>query len=127
MKKPLIVGKWKRNLLADEAILLTRGITDFVNKLSNIRVVLAPSFTLLSEVRKTLANSSIGLACQNFHFEDKGAYTGEVSAEMIKDAGCSFAILGHSERRHLFGETDDLINKKISWLCHCINQHYGLA
>ena len=113
MKKPLIVGNWKMNLQISEAAALARGISDFVRTLSGIRVVLAPSFTLLSEVRNVLSDSNVGLSCQNFYFEEKGAYTGEISVEMIKDAGCDFAILGHSERRHLFGETDDLINKKL--------------
>ena len=113
MKKPLIVGNWKMNLLASEAAVLARSIVDFVRTLSGIRVVLAPSFTLLSEVRNVLSDSNVALACQNFYFKENGAYTGEISVTMIKEAGCDFAILGHSERRHLFGETDDLINKKL--------------
>ena len=113
MVKPLIVGNWKMNLLINEAVMLARGIADFVKTLSDLRIVLAPSFTLLSEVRDALSNSDVSLACQNFYFEENGAYTGEISIEMIKDVGCDFAILGHSERRHLFGETDDLINKKL--------------
>ena len=113
MVKPLIVGNWKMNLQISEAAVLARGISDFVKTLSGIRVVLAPSFTLLSEVRNILLGSNLSLACQNFYFEENGAYTGEISIEMIKDVGCDFAILGHSERRHLFGETDDLINKKL--------------
>jgi len=113
MKKPLIVGNWKMNLLISEAAVLARGIADFVKTLSDLRIVLAPSFTLLSEVRNILSGSNVSLACQNFYFEENGAYTGEVSLDMIKDAGCDFAILGHSERRHLFGESDDLINKKL--------------
>ena len=112
MKKPLIiVGNWKMNLFADEALVLARGITKFVKPLSDIRVVLAPSFTFLFEIRNILLGTNVELACQNFYFEENGAYTGEISVGMIKDAGCNFAILGHSERRHLFGETDDLINK----------------
>ena len=114
MNMPLIVGNWKMNLLTDEAVVLAGGIRDFVKSLSGIRVVLAPSFTLLSDIRNVLSGSNVGLACQNFYFEEKGAYTGEVSAGMIKDVGCEFAIIGHSERRHLFGETDALINKKVS-------------
>ena len=113
MKKPLIVGNWKMNLLTSEAAVLARGIADCARTLSDIRVVLAPPFTLLYEIKKVLSGSNVGLVCQNFYFEENGAYTGEISVSMIKDAGCDFAILGHSERRHLFGETDDLINKKI--------------
>ena len=113
MKKPLIVGNWKMNLTISEAAVLARGIADFVSTLSGTRVVLAPSFTLLPEVRNILSGSNLSLACQNFYFEKNGAYTGEISIEMIKDAGCNFAIIGHSERRQLFGETDELINKKL--------------
>jgi triosephosphate isomerase (TIM) len=76
-------------------------------------VVLAPSFTLLHNVNNALFGSKVGLASQNFYFEKKGAYTGEISPDMLKDAGCKYAIVGHSERRQLFGETDELINKKI--------------
>ncbi|MEK9629004.1 MAG: triose-phosphate isomerase [Nitrospinota bacterium] len=114
MKKPLIVGNWKMNLLAPQAEELACGVRDFAANINEVKVVLAPSYTLLSEVRKILSGTSIGLACQNFYFKDKGAFTGEVSIEMVKDAGCDFAIVGHSERRQLFGETDDLINKKIN-------------
>ena len=76
-------------------------------------MVLAPSFTLLHSVNHTLSGSKVGLASQNIFFERKGAYTGEVSPDMIKDAGCQYAIMGHSERRKLFGETDEGVNKRL--------------
>ena len=113
MKMPLVVGNWKMNLLASEAADLANRLQDFSEKISDVNVVLAPAFTSLHTVKKALSNSNIGLACQNFHFEESGAYTGEVSFEMVKDAGCEFAIIGHSERRKLFGETNEMINKKI--------------
>jgi len=113
MKMPLVVGNWKMNLLESEAINLASGIQDFSKKISDVKVVLAPAFTLLHIVKKVLSNSNVGLACQNFYFQDKGAYTGEVSFEMVKDAGCEYAIVGHSERRKLFGETNVMVNKKI--------------
>ena len=70
MKKPLIVGNWKMNLLSEEASVLARGIADFVKPFSGISVVLAPSFTLLSDVKKALSGSNVGLACQNFYFKE---------------------------------------------------------
>jgi triosephosphate isomerase (TIM) len=113
MAMPLIVGNWKMNLLTADATELALCVKEFVEEITDVRVVLAPSFTLLHSVNHTLSGSKVGLASQNFYFERKGAYTGEVSPDMLKDAGCKFAIVGHSERRQLFGETDELINKKI--------------
>ena len=113
MAMPLIVGNWKMNLLTADATELALCVKEFVEDITDVRVVLAPSFTLLHSVNHTLSGSKIGLASQNFYFERKGAYTGEVSPDMLKDAGCKYAIVGHSERRQLFGETDELINKKI--------------
>lgn len=113
MKTPLIVGNWKMNMLASEAAELARGIGEIAEKNTNVRVVLTPSFTSLYSVKQALQGSKVSLGCQNFYYQEKGAFTGEVSADMIKEAGCQYAILGHSERRQLFGETDDLVNKKI--------------
>jgi triosephosphate isomerase (TIM) len=110
---PLIVGNWKMNLLTSEAEELALWVKEFVEEIKDVKVVLAPSFTLLHSVNHTLSGSKVGLASQNFYFERKGAYTGEVSPDMLKDAGCKYAIVGHSERRQLFSETDELINKKI--------------
>ncbi len=112
MKLPLIVGNWKMNLSAKEATELACKIREFANKNSYAKVVLAPSFTLLQGVGQVLAGSGVGLASQNFFCQEKGAYTGEVSAGMIKETGCEYVIVGHSERRQLFGETDELVNKK---------------
>jgi triosephosphate isomerase (TIM) len=113
MAMPLIVGNWKMNLLTAEAAELARGVKEFVENVTDVRVILAPSFTSLHSVSHILSGSKVGLASQNFYFEKNGAYTGEVSPDMIKDVGCKYAIVGHSERRQLFGETDELINKKI--------------
>ena len=113
MAMPLIVGNWKMNLLTADATELALCVKKFVEGITDVRVVLAPSFTLLHSVNHTLSGSKVGLASQNFYFEGKGAYTGEVSPDMLKDAGCKYSIVGHSERRQLFGETDELINKKI--------------
>jgi len=101
------------NLLTAEAAELALGVKEFVEKITDVRVILAPSFTSLHSVSQVLSGSNVDLASQNFYFEKNGAYTGEISPDMIKDAGCKYAIVGHSERRQLFGETDELINKKI--------------
>ena len=101
------------NLLVAEATELALGIKEFVEEITDVRVILAPSFTSLHSVSHTLSGSKVGLASQNFYFEKNGAYTGEISLDMIKDAGCKYTIVGHSERRQLFGETDESINKKI--------------
>lgn len=113
MTMPLIVGNWKMNLLTAEAAELALGVKEFLEQNTGVRVILAPSFTSLHSLNKVLSGSKVELASQNFYFEKNGAYTGEVSPEMIKEAGCKYAILGHSERRQLFGETDELINKKV--------------
>jgi len=113
MKMPLVIANWKMNFLASEAANLASGIQEFSEKIPDVKVVLAPSFTLLHIVKQILSNTDVGLACQNFYFEERGAYTGEVSFEMVKDAGCQYVIIGHSERRALFGETNRMVNKKI--------------
>ena len=113
MKTPLIVGNWKMNLLASESKELAREIREFSEKIEGVRVVLAPSFTSLYCVRQILLGSKVSLGSQNFYYQEKGAYTGEVSSDMIKEAGCEYAIVGHSERRQEFGETDELINNKV--------------
>ena len=114
MKIPLIIGNWKMNLLSSEAANLAKAIQDFSQNILNVNVILAPPFTSLHIVKQILLNSSVGLACQNFYFMQEGAYTGEVSINMVKDAGCQHAIVGHSERRKLFNETNIIINKKVA-------------
>ncbi len=103
------------NLRASEAAERAKGILNCAEKVTGVKVVLAPPFTSLHSVGQIVRDSQIGLAAQNFHFEQKGAFTGEISSEMIKEAGCEYAIIGHSERRYVFGEKDEWINKKI----HC--------
>src|SRR5688572_20437895 len=107
MRTPFVVGNWKLHKTVNEALAL---VTELKNQLSSVKGVaygVAPPFTALHPVAKRIEGSSIALAGQNCHWEDKGAFTGEVSAAMLADAGCTWAIVGHSERRQLFGETDD--------------------
>jgi triosephosphate isomerase (TIM) len=98
-------------MLASEACHLARSLVEM--SVDGVDVVVAPSFTSLSAVSHVIKNSRLGLAGQNFHSEVKGAYTGEVSLEMLNDVGCGYVLIGHSERRKLFGESDADVNKKV--------------
>ena len=119
-RKPIIAGNWKMNLLQGDAKALFEGIKSFVSSYSATElptVVIAPTFTSLCAVSSVhcdcgCGGDKISIAAQNCHWESSGAYTGEISVEMAKDAGCSYIIIGHSERRQYFFETDEMINKK---------------
>jgi triosephosphate isomerase len=111
--KPFIAGNWKMHKNIDEAIQLVSSLKEAEKELSDAAVVVIPPFTTLREVKKTLEGSSIKLGAQNLFWEEKGAFTGEISPLMLKDTGCEFVVLGHSERRQYFGETDVTVNKKI--------------
>lgn len=115
MRTPLIVGNWKMNKTASEAANFVRELSDRLSTFSKtVELVIAPPFTALESARVALSPSStIQLGAQNMFWEDQGAYTGEVSAPMLKDLGCRYVILGHSERRTLFSEQNDGIHKKI--------------
>jgi len=110
----LIVGNWKMNKTASEAAAFVHEITHRLPASPGVECVVAPPFTALESVRAALGSTSaIHLGAQNLFWEDRGAYTGEISAPMLKDLGCRYVILGHSERRALFGEQDDGIQKKL--------------
>ena len=119
-RKPIIAGNWKMNLLQADAKALFEGIQGFVKDFTAQQlptVVVAPVFTSLSVVNSVKCDcgcgeNKINVAAQNCHWEKSGAYTGELSVEMLADAGCSYIIIGHSERRQYFSETDEMINKK---------------
>jgi triosephosphate isomerase len=115
MRKTIIAGNWKMYKTISEAIELSNGLTRELFELdyNNIEVVLCPPFTCLSEVSEVLAESEIQLGAQDVYWQDEGAFTGEVSPKMLKDAGAKFVIIGHSERRQFFGETNETVNKKI--------------
>jgi len=100
------------NNLFSQAVELARGVKNRVGTIADKEIVLCPPFTVLSSVNEVIKGSSIKLGAQNMHWEVSGAYTGEVSPLMLKDVGCSYVILGHSERRQHFGETDEMVNKK---------------
>jgi triosephosphate isomerase (TIM) len=112
-RTPIIAGNWKMNKTADEARDLAMKLIPLVTSAKGRDVVLAPPFTALSAAAEAIKGTSIGLSAQNMHWEDKGAFTGEISAEMLLALGCKYVIIGHSERRQFFGETDETVNKKI--------------
>ncbi|MCH8207541.1 MAG: triosephosphate isomerase, partial [Nitrospinae bacterium] len=101
------------NLLIPDSAALAEEILDTLGSSPPVQVGIAPPFTALESVREALAGSGIALGGQNICSEPQGAFTGEISASMLKDAGCGFVILGHSERRQLFGETDATVNRRV--------------
>ena len=119
-RKPIIAGNWKMNLIQSDAKALFEGICSYVSNYTAVQlptVIIAPVFTSLNQVHAVPCNcgcggNKISVAGQNCHWEASGAYTGEISVEMLKDAGCDYVIIGHSERRQYFSETDEMINKK---------------
>jgi triosephosphate isomerase len=113
MRVPVIAGNWKMHKLAEEARILARGIKAGAADVSHCQVVLAPPFTALSTVAAEIRTTMLILAAQNVHWEPKGAFTGEVSVPMLEDAGCRMVIVGHSERRQYFGETDETVNRRV--------------
>ena len=114
MRNIVIAGNWKMNNDLKESEKLIVELKNLLqNEKTNCDVIVCPPYTSLSEASKLLKGSQVKLGAQNMHFEENGAFTGEVSASMLKSAGCEYVILGHSERRHIFGESDELINKKI--------------
>jgi triosephosphate isomerase len=115
LRKTIIAGNWKMYKTVVEAIELANGLKRelFELEAEAIDIVLCPPFTALTEVCEVLLNSNMRLGAQDAFWQDEGAFTGEVSALMLKDAGCGFVIIGHSERRQYFGETNDSVNKKI--------------
>jgi triosephosphate isomerase len=112
MRTPIVAGNWKMNKTASDAAALVSGLTAALDGLQGVDVVLCPPFTALQAVSELIADTSIDLGAQNMHFEESGAFTGEISGSMLRDLYCHYVILGHSERRQYFGETDELVNKK---------------
>jgi len=113
MRKIIIAGNWKMFKTSFEAVELVNELKRTLSDVSEVDVVVCPPFTALAEVQDVLLETGIGLGAQNMYWEDSGAFTGEVSAPMIKAIGAQYVIIGHSERRQFFGETDATINKKV--------------
>jgi triosephosphate isomerase (TIM) len=110
---PIIAGNWKMNMTVQEAVSLVKQLIVSIQSVKGVDMVVAPPFTALDAVRKEIAGSLLCLGAQNVFWEEKGAFTGEVSPLMICEVGCEYVILGHSERRQFFGETDESVNRRI--------------
>lgn len=114
MRKPFIGGNWKMNTDSKSAIALAKGVAEkCADLLDKVDVSVCPPFVYLASVKDAVGSSGIGVGAQDVYYEAKGAFTGEVSCGMLKDVGCKDILIGHSERRHVIGETNELINKKL--------------
>ena len=118
-RRPLIAGNWKMYKTCGESVKPRKPLKDLVDGVTGTDIMIAPIFTSLFPVFNTIKGSPIDLGGQNLHWETEGAFTGEISGDMLKSAGCSFVIIGHSERRQFFGETDETVNKKIKAALAC--------
>lgn len=113
MRTPIIAGNWKLFKKSKDAIDFVTKLIPLVQETSNVEIIIAPVFTVLSTVKQAIAGTNIMLSAQDCFWEEEGAFTGEISPGMLVDAGCSHVIIGHSERRQYFGETDETVNRKI--------------
>ncbi|HEX2323772.1 MAG TPA: triose-phosphate isomerase, partial [Chloroflexota bacterium] len=111
--QPIVAGNWKMNSTLPEAEALAESLDRPLSQLSGVQTVLCPPFISLAAVIRVVAGSDVAVGAQNCHFEPSGAFTGEISPTMLADLGCRYVILGHSERRTLLGETDDLVLRKV--------------
>ncbi len=112
-RRPLIAGNWKMHKTVAETLAYIEAFKPLVAGVDDRDIMIAPPFTSLDAAQRVLEGSSIALGAQNCHWEEEGAFTGEISPRMLADIGVSYVIIGHSERRHLFGETDEMIRKKV--------------
>jgi triosephosphate isomerase len=113
MRIPFIAGNWKMFKTVQEAVVFAKELRPLVKDITDVEIVVAPPFTAVHAVAEAARNTNIGVAAQDVYWEREGAFTGEVSPGMIKEAGAEYAIVGHSERRRLFGESDQIVNRKV--------------
>ena len=112
-RKPLIAGNWKMYKTSTAAVETARQLVDLTADVGDVDMMIAPTFAALEALSRVFSDSRVSLGAQNLYWESEGAYTGEISAPMLVAAGCRYVIIGHSERRQYFGETDATVNKKI--------------
>lgn len=115
MRTPVIAGNWKMNLLVGDALSLVEELKELLAEVTDVEIVVCPPYTALYPVGQALAGSTIALGGQDCYPVENGAYTGEISPSMLKDAGCAWTIVGHSERRRYFDETDGFLNRKLKF------------
>ncbi len=113
MRKPIIAGNWKLNLTERDAVILVTALRNALVDVTEVDIVVCPVVTAIAVVHDVLLESNIAIGAQNLYWEDSGAFTGEVSAPLLKEIGVEYVIIGHSERRQFFGETNQTVNKKI--------------
>jgi triosephosphate isomerase len=113
MRKPLLAGNWKMNTVLQESVQLATDLHKLVGEVNDRDIIICPPYTAINSVANALNCSSIMVGAQDLFWEDKGAFTGQISAQMLKSAGASCVIIGHSERRQFFGETNETVNKKL--------------
>lgn len=113
MKRYLIAGNWKMNKTVSEGVELAKGLVENVKDVKDRDILICPPFTILYPIYQVIRGTNVKLGAQDVFYEDSGAYTGEISPTMLKDVGCEYVIVGHSERRHVIKETDEVINKKV--------------
>jgi triosephosphate isomerase len=113
MRTPVIAGNWKMNKTVAEAVSMVSELKEAVADVTDVTLVVCPTFLAVKSVADTLAGTAIAVGGQNMYWEASGAFTGEVSAEMLKEAGATYVIIGHSERRQFFGETNETVNRKV--------------
>jgi triosephosphate isomerase (TIM) len=113
MRIPFIAANWKMFKTVQEAVVFAKEFRTLVKDLTDVEIVVAPPFTALHAVAEAVRNTVVGVAGQNLHWEREGAFTGEISAGMLKEAGAEYVIIGHSERRRMFHETDETVNRKL--------------
>src|SRR5262245_54607482 len=113
MRVPFIAGNWKMFKTVQESVVFVKELRSAVKDVNDVEIVVVPPFTAVHAVAEAARNTNIGVAAQNLYWEKDGAFTGEVAPGMVKEAGAAYAIVGHSERRRLFGETDAIVNRKV--------------
>jgi triosephosphate isomerase len=113
-RKPVIAGNWKMHKTLEEALTFAEGLVAKLSEETAAEVVICPPFTALAVVNAEIAGSVVKLGAQNMNWHEKGAFTGEIAPSMLTDVGCTYVVLGHSERRALYGETDEMVNRKVA-------------